>query len=67
MENKSWKKQYPLNTFTGQTKLELEFFIVQRIKEEQDRIVGILQSFKNEEWSAEIDEVIGAVIKKIRE
>ena len=44
MENKNWREQYPLTTFTGETRKEIEPLIESILKSKQEEIEGKIES-----------------------
>jgi len=46
MENKDWREQYPLTTFTGETRKEIESLIESVLKSKQEEIEGEMDEMK---------------------
>ena len=52
MENKDWREQYPLTTFTGETRKEIESLIESVLKSKQEEMEKALDNMKQDPLDA---------------
>ena len=52
MENKDWREQYPLTTFTGETRKEIESLIESVLKSKQEEIEKTIDEMKQDPLDA---------------
>ena len=63
MENKDWREQYPLTTFTGETRKEIESLIESVLKSKQEEIEGEMEEMKKTKTTGFLNVIWGEKLR----